>query len=62
LAAAIRQNRVGRRQDNASDVTPEVAELQQAYKIGSVDRAIIDASGTAEARLRDEPGSTVWRG
>ena len=53
LAAAIRQNRVERRQDHASDVTPEVAELQEAYNIGTVDWAIIDASGMAEATLRD---------
>jgi hypothetical protein len=53
LAAAIRQNRVGRREDHASDITPEVAELQEAYNIGTVDWAIIDASGMAEATLRD---------
>jgi aminoglycoside phosphotransferase family enzyme/predicted kinase len=49
---ATRQNRVERRQADASDATPEVAELQEAYNIGTVDWAIIDASGTPEATLR----------
>jgi uncharacterized protein len=49
---ATRQNRVGRRQADASDATPEVAELQEAYNIGTVDWAIIDASGSPEATLK----------
>ena len=47
-----RQNRVGRRQADASDATPEVAELQEAYNIGTVDWTIIDASGPPEATLK----------
>jgi predicted kinase len=49
---ATRQDRVGRRQADASDATPEVAELQEAYNIGTVDWAIIDASGPPEATLK----------
>ena len=50
---ATRQSRVGSRQADASDATPEVAGLQESYNIGTVDCwAIIDASGTPEATLR----------
>ena len=49
---ATRQSRVGSRQADASDATPEVAGLQESYNIGTVDCwAIIDASGTPEATL-----------
>jgi uncharacterized protein len=49
---ATRQNRVGCRQADASDATPEVAELQEGYNIGTVDWTIIDASGPPEATLK----------
>src|SRR4051794_13223970 len=42
---ATRLNRVGRREADASD-TPEIAGLQEKYSIGTVDWAVIDASGT----------------
>jgi uncharacterized protein len=49
---ATRQSRVRSRKADASDATPEVAGLQETYSIGTVDWAIIDASGTPEATLR----------
>jgi len=49
---AIRQSRVGNRQVDASDATPEVAGLQETYNIGNLDWAIIDASGTPEGTLK----------
>ena len=49
---ATRLNRVGRRKGDASDATPEIAGLQEKYDIGTVDWAIIDASGTPELTLR----------
>lgn len=48
---ATRQARVGRRQGDASDATPEVAALQEHYSIGSVGWTIIDATGTPEQTL-----------
>jgi hypothetical protein len=48
---ATRQSRVGRRQRDASDATPEIAGLQEKYDIGAVDWAVIDASGTPEQTL-----------
>jgi predicted kinase len=48
-----RQNRVAQRAADASDATAEVARLQEQYNIGTVDWAIIDASGTPEATLRE---------
>ncbi len=47
----IRQARVGHREGDASDATPEVAALQERYNIGSVGWTIIDASGTPEQTL-----------
>jgi uncharacterized protein len=47
-----RLNRVGRREGDASDATPEIAELQEKYDIGTVDWAVIDASGTPKQTLR----------
>jgi uncharacterized protein len=49
---ATRQSRVGSRQADASDATPEVAGLQETYNIGNLDWAIIDASGPPEATLQ----------
>jgi len=49
---ATRQNRVSRREGDASDATPEIAGLQEKYDVGKIDWAIIDASGTPELTLR----------
>jgi aminoglycoside phosphotransferase family enzyme/predicted kinase len=49
---ATRLNRVGRREGDASDATPEIAELQETYDIGTLDWAVIDASGTPEQTLK----------
>ena len=49
---ATRLNRLGRREGDASDATPEIAGLQEKYDIGTVDWAVIDASGTPEQTLR----------
>jgi hypothetical protein len=48
---ATRQSRVGRREADASDATPEITELQESYDIGPVDWIAIDASGTPEQTL-----------
>jgi hypothetical protein len=58
---ATKQNRVGHRQRDASDATPEIAALQEKYDVGNIDWAVIDASGTSERTLQlcriavDEP-------
>lgn len=49
---ATRQSRVGRRERDASDATPDIAGLQENYNIGAVDWAVIDASGTPEHTLK----------
>lgn len=49
---AARLSRVRRREHDASDATPEIAEIQEKYDIGAVDWAIIDASGTPEQTLK----------
>lgn len=49
---ATRQSRVGHRQRDASDATPEIAGLQEKYDVGKVDWAVIDASGTPEHTLQ----------
>ncbi len=49
---ATRQSRVGRREKDASDATPDIAGLQENYDIGTVDWAAIDASGTSEQTLQ----------
>ena len=49
---ATRQSRVGHRQRDASDATPEIAGLQEKYDVGKVDWAVIDASGTPEQTLQ----------
>jgi len=48
---ATRLSRIGLREGDASDATPEIAGLQEKYQIGAVDWTIIDASGTAEQAL-----------
>jgi uncharacterized protein len=49
---ATRQSRVGRRERDASDATPEIARLQEKYDIGAVDWAVIDASRTPQDTLK----------
>jgi uncharacterized protein len=49
---AIRQQRVGQREADASDATPEIAQLQEGYDIGVLDWAQIDASGTPDQTLQ----------
>ena len=49
---ATRQNRVGRREKDASGATADIAGLQETYNIGAVDWAIVDASGTPEQTLK----------
>jgi aminoglycoside phosphotransferase family enzyme/predicted kinase len=49
---ATRLSRVGRRERDASDATPDIAALQEKYNIGAVDWAVIDASGTPEQTLK----------
>jgi uncharacterized protein len=49
---ATRMNRVGRREGDASDATPEIAGLQEQYDLGTLDWSVVDASGTPEQTLR----------
>jgi uncharacterized protein len=49
---ATRLNRLGRREGDASDATPEIAGLQENYDIGAIDWTVIDASGTSEQTLK----------
>ncbi len=48
---ATRMSRVGCRQRDASDATPEIAGLQERYDTGAIDWTVIDASGTPEKTL-----------
>ena len=50
-----RQQRVGRRAADASDATPEIAGLQEKYDIGSMNWALVDASGTPQQTLERCP-------
>ncbi len=49
---ATRQQRVGRRERDASDATPETAAVQENYEIGTLDWSVVDASGTPEQTLQ----------
>ena len=49
---ATRLSRVGRREKDASDATPDIAGLQENYNIGAIDWTVIDASGTPEQTLK----------
>jgi predicted kinase len=57
---ATRQSRVGRRENDASDATPDIAALQEHYNIGSVDWTVVDASGTPEQTLRQGKKRIVY--
>ena len=48
---ATRRQRVSRREGDASDATPEIAGLQEKYDVGTIDWAVVDASGTPEQTL-----------
>jgi uncharacterized protein len=48
---ATRRQRIGQRKADASDVTPEIAEVQEKYDIGAMDWAVVDASGAIEETL-----------
>jgi aminoglycoside phosphotransferase family enzyme/predicted kinase len=50
---ATRMRRIGERKGDASDATPEIAELQEGYDVGTVDWVHIDASGTPEQTLKN---------
>jgi uncharacterized protein len=47
-----RMSRVGRRERDASDATPEIAGQQEKYNIGALDWTVIDASGTSEQTVQ----------
>ncbi|HLX15630.1 MAG TPA: AAA family ATPase [Bradyrhizobium sp.] len=49
---ATRQQRVGHRQADASDATPEIAGLQEKYDIGKLDWTKVDATGTPEQTVK----------
>lgn len=49
----IREQRISQRTSDASDATVEVARLQEGYDIGTIDWAIVDASGAPEETLRE---------
>jgi len=49
---ATRQRRIGQRNADASDATPEIAGLQEKYDIGAMDWAVVDASETPEQTLK----------
>ena len=45
-APEIRMQRIGRRRDDASDATQEVARLQEEIDVGRMDWRLVDASGS----------------
>src|SRR5450631_1178707 len=47
-----RMSRIGRRERDASDATPEIAGQQEKYNIGALDWTVIDASGTSEQTVQ----------
>jgi len=49
---ATRQQRVGRRERDASDATPEIARAQENFDLGAIDWTIVDAGGTPERTLQ----------
>ena len=49
---ATRQQRIGRRERDASDATPEIARAQEIFDIGAIDWAVVDAGGTPEQTLQ----------
>ena len=57
---ATRQSRVGRREKDASDATPDIAALQEHYNIGALDWTVVDASGTPEQTLRQGEKRIVY--
>jgi aminoglycoside phosphotransferase family enzyme/predicted kinase len=58
---ATRIKRVGQRQGDASDATPEIAALQEGYDVGTVDWTRIDASGTPEQTLESGKAELIRR-
>jgi uncharacterized protein len=50
-AREIRMERIGRRRDDASDATEEVARLQEEIDVGRMDWGLVDASGTPDETL-----------
>jgi predicted kinase len=56
---ATRMRRVGQRKGDASDATPKIAQMQEGYDVGTVDWALIDASGTPEQTLANGQAELV---
>ena len=50
-APEIRMQRIGRRRDDASDATEEVARLQEEIDVGRMDWRLVDGSGTPDETL-----------
>ena len=50
-APEIRMQRIGRRRDDASDATEEVARRQEEIDVGRMDWWLVDASGTPDETL-----------
>jgi uncharacterized protein len=56
---ATKMRRVGQRKGDASDATPKIAQMQERYDVGTVDWALIDASGTPEQTLANGQAELV---